>query len=43
MQYGVTDIDQDSGVQGLNIAFRPPIDWEALQTFIEDVMPQFSD
>jgi alkanesulfonate monooxygenase SsuD/methylene tetrahydromethanopterin reductase-like flavin-dependent oxidoreductase (luciferase family) len=31
----------ESGVEGLNIAFRPPMDWDALQRFIEDVMPQF--
>lgn len=33
----------DSGVQGLNIAFRPPVDWDALDAFIEEVMPVFSD
>lgn len=31
----------DTGVQGLNIAIRPPVDWEALQRFIDDVMPHF--
>jgi F420-dependent oxidoreductase-like protein len=31
----------DSGVQGLNIAIRPPVDWDALQRFIEEVMPHF--
>jgi F420-dependent oxidoreductase-like protein len=31
----------DSGVQGLNIALRPPVDWEALERFIDDVMPHF--
>jgi len=31
----------DTGVQGLNIALRPPVDWEALQRFIEEVMPHF--
>jgi len=30
-----------SGVQGLNIAFRPPVDWDALDLFIEDVMVHF--
>lgn len=30
-----------TGVQGLNIAIRPPVDWQALQRFIEDVMPHF--
>ena len=29
----------DAGVQGLNIAFRPPVDWDALEEFIETVMP----
>ena len=33
----------DSGVQGLNIAFRPPVDWDALDAFIEEVMPVFVD
>jgi len=33
----------DSGVQGLNIAIRPPVDWDALQRFIEEVMPHFRD
>ena len=33
----------DSGVQGLNIAFRPPVDWDALDAFIEEVMPVFAD
>jgi F420-dependent oxidoreductase-like protein len=31
-----------TGVGGLNIALRPPVDWEALQLFIEEVMPHFS-
>lgn len=31
----------ETGVQGLNIAIRPPVDWQALQRFIEDVMPHF--
>lgn len=31
----------DTGVGGLNIAFRPPVDWDALASFIEDVMPEF--
>jgi alkanesulfonate monooxygenase SsuD/methylene tetrahydromethanopterin reductase-like flavin-dependent oxidoreductase (luciferase family) len=31
----------DTGVHGLNIAIRPPVDWEALQRFIEEVMPHF--
>ena len=32
---------QDVGIQGINIAFRPPIDWDALQLYIEEVMPAF--
>jgi F420-dependent oxidoreductase-like protein len=31
----------DAGAQRINIAFRPPVDWEALQEYIEDVMPAF--
>ena len=31
----------DTGVQGLNIAFRPPVDWDALDLFIEEVMVHF--
>jgi alkanesulfonate monooxygenase SsuD/methylene tetrahydromethanopterin reductase-like flavin-dependent oxidoreductase (luciferase family) len=30
-----------AGAQGLNIAFRPPVDWEAFQAFIEEVLPVF--
>lgn len=33
---------QDAGVQGLNIAIRPPVEWDALQRFIEEVMPAFA-
>lgn len=32
-----------TGVQGLNIAFRPPVDWDGLQRFIEEVMPHFGN
>lgn len=32
----------DTGVGGLNIAFRPPVDWDALASFIEEVMPEFN-
>ncbi len=32
----------ETGVAGLNIALRPPVDWESLQRFIEEVMPHFS-
>jgi F420-dependent oxidoreductase-like protein len=30
-----------TGVGGLNIALRPPVDWDELQRFIEGVMPHF--
>ena len=33
----------DTGVDLINIALRPPYDWEALQAFIEDVLPAFPD
>jgi alkanesulfonate monooxygenase SsuD/methylene tetrahydromethanopterin reductase-like flavin-dependent oxidoreductase (luciferase family) len=33
----------DVGVRRLNIAFRPPVDWDALQAFVEEVMPRFSE
>ena len=32
---------QDVGIKGINIAFRPPVDWDALQLYIEEVMPAF--
>ncbi|MEE9281243.1 MAG: TIGR03560 family F420-dependent LLM class oxidoreductase [Myxococcota bacterium] len=32
-----------AGAQGLNIAFRPPVDWEAFQAFIEEVLPVFHE
>ena len=32
---------RDAGVERLNIAFRPPIDWDALHAFTEEVMPAF--
>jgi alkanesulfonate monooxygenase SsuD/methylene tetrahydromethanopterin reductase-like flavin-dependent oxidoreductase (luciferase family) len=31
----------EGGAQRINIAIRPPVDWEALQEYIEDVMPAF--
>jgi F420-dependent oxidoreductase-like protein len=31
-----------AGAQGLNIAFRPPIDWDAFETFIAEVLPHFA-
>jgi len=30
------------GAQGLNIALRPPVDWDALEAFIQNVLPRFS-
>jgi F420-dependent oxidoreductase-like protein len=30
-----------AGAQGLNIAFRPPVDWNAFQAFLEEVVPVF--
>lgn len=33
---------QDIGIQGINIAFRPPVDWDNLQSYVEEVMPHFS-
>lgn len=33
---------QDAGIQGINIAFRPPIEWDNLQLYIEEVMPHFA-
>ncbi len=30
-----------AGAQGLNLAVRAPFDWEALQAFIEEVLPVF--
>lgn len=32
---------QDTGVGGLNIALRPPVDWVGLQRFVEEVMVHF--
>ena len=32
---------RDIGIQGINIAFRPPVDWDNLQLYIEEVMPHF--
>jgi F420-dependent oxidoreductase-like protein len=32
---------QNTGVGGLNIALRPPVDWVGLQRFVEDVMVHF--
>ncbi|HET9014437.1 MAG TPA: LLM class flavin-dependent oxidoreductase [Thermomicrobiaceae bacterium] len=33
---------RDAGVEWLNVAIRPPIDWEALQAFLEEVAPTFA-
>ena len=33
---------RDVGIQGVNIAFRPPIEWDNLQLYIEEVMPHFA-
>lgn len=32
---------EEAGVTAINIAFRPPVDWEALDVFISEVMPEF--
>lgn len=32
----------DRGLRRLNLAIRPPIDWDALQVFAETVMPRFA-
>ncbi len=32
----------DVGVKGVNIAFRPPVDWDNLQLYVEEVMPHFA-
>ncbi len=29
------------GIDGLNIAFRPPVDWDSYQAFLEEVAPAF--
>lgn len=31
----------DAGAQRISIAIRPPVDWDALQSFIDDVIPAF--
>ncbi|MBI3991871.1 MAG: TIGR03560 family F420-dependent LLM class oxidoreductase [Candidatus Lambdaproteobacteria bacterium] len=30
-----------AGAQGVNIAIRPPVDWDAFEAFIAEVMPHF--
>lgn len=32
----------DAGAAQVNIAFRPPVDWDALQQFVDEVMPAFT-
>lgn len=29
------------GITAINLAIRPPVDWAALETFVNEVMPQF--
>lgn len=31
----------EAGADGLNIAFRPPLDWDAIEAYIERVLPVF--
>jgi hypothetical protein len=31
----------EAGADGLNIALRPPIDWDAFEAYIERVLPVF--
>ena len=31
----------EAGAQRVNIAVRPPLDWHAMQSYVEDVMPAF--
>ena len=31
----------EAGVRSLNLAIRPPVDWQALEIFVDQVMPQF--
>lgn len=33
---------RDAGVSRLNIAFRPPVDWDAYEAFTTEVMPKFA-
>jgi hypothetical protein len=33
---------RDAGVTRLNIAFRPPVDWEAYEAYTTEVMPKFA-
>jgi 2-methylisocitrate lyase-like PEP mutase family enzyme len=31
----------ESGADGLNIAFQPPVDWDACEAYIAQVLPVF--
>lgn len=31
-----------SGIKGVNIAFRPPVDWDAFEAYIEEVLPKIN-
>ena len=31
----------ENGAQGLNVAIRPPVDWDAFHAYLEEVVPQF--
>ena len=31
----------EAGADGLNIPFRPPLDWDAIEAYIERVLPVF--
>ncbi len=31
---------REAGVRSLNLALRPPVDWKALEVFVDQVMPQ---
>lgn len=31
----------DAGAQRISVAIRPPVDWDALQAYVEEVMPAF--
>lgn len=31
----------ENGAQGLNVAIRPPVDWDAFQAYLEEVVPKF--
>ncbi|MEE9254621.1 MAG: TIGR03560 family F420-dependent LLM class oxidoreductase [Pseudomonadales bacterium] len=33
---------ETSGIKGVNIAFRPPVDWDAFEAYIEEVLPKLN-